>query len=443
MYNSIGDVTKKIIEIETEENLFDLKIEEVYVWELIRVKIYLILVNHYFEKNESISNKQTNIQNYRVKLSKLISKLYKNCYLIFKYPYFPSRNVDSLVFESSRKILFNNEYIDPYTKFYVDELIQSNKTVVRYQSSYKYDRLQKKNKNKSIELIFLLSETNNCSSKNKFLEHIENKIEELNKKFYEVFNYDLNLSSLIKNKLNQFKKRKRFFYKLLKKTNPKEIYIVNFCDKSALISASKELEIKIIDIQHGLISSDDIIYHYSDEQKNKLHYFPDYFYAWDKIWKEICGIPLSEDKIKIIGNKYLEARKSNFNHITKEPKTIVIISQPGLTQQIAETTIEYIEIFKNYNVIYKLHPSEFAIQDQFDGLTKLKQLPFVNFASQHDDLYYLFSLSTFVLGVYSTALIEAIEFNCIIYLYNLPGIEMMRTFIQSKMMKKFEPNQFN
>jgi hypothetical protein len=437
MYNSIGDVTKKIIEIETEENLFDLKIEDIYVWELIRVKIYLNLVHHYFENNDTNSKKQTFIQKSKLILSKLIYKIYKICYITYRYPYYPIKNIDCLVFESSRKLLFKNEYIDPYTKFYVDELIQSNKSVVRYQSSYKYDRLEKNNFNKSIELIYLLSEINNHFSKNKFSKHIENKINDINKKFFKVFNYDINLSFLIKDELYLFKKRKNIFFKLLKKINPKKIYIVNFCDKSALISAAKELEIKVIDIQHGLISSDDIIYHYSDNQKNKLHYFPDYFYAWDKIWKEICGIPLDDDKIRIIGNRYLEARKSSFNHINKEPKTIVIISQPGLTKLIAEKTIENLEIFKDYKVIYKLHPSEFAIQDQFESITKLKQLPFVNFASQHDDLYYLFSLSTFVVGVYSTALIEAKEFNCTINLYNLPGIEMMEPFIKSNMMRKF------
>ena len=434
MFKSIGEISKKILEIEKQENLFELSIEDVYVWELIRVKIYTIIVNQVFESEKTSEKKKKTVL---ILFKKINSKTKQLFYLFKKYPYFSSNNVDCVIFESSRKILLEKEYIDPHTNFLIRELKNNNTKIQTYQSSYNYDKLQEFNSSKSVELIYFLGEIYYRFFRF-FIKDIElDKLNKISKIFFETFNVDISFYEMVKKEIFIFKYHKKKFSKILKNHNPEKIFLVNSCDKTGLISAAKTANIEVIDIQHGLISSNILVYHFPDEVKNKLKYFPDYFYIWDDVWKFNCSIPLSEDKIINYGNKYLKYRKSSFSKIKKINNTILIISQPGLTQQIAQETLLNMDNFSDYKIVYKLHPSEYAYCNEFEEILKLKSIEKVSFANQHDDLYLLLSTNIYVIGVYSTVLIEAIEFDCKILIYELPGMEMMIPFINYNKMQIF------
>jgi hypothetical protein len=49
---------------------------------------------------------------------------------------------------------------------------------------------------------------------------------------------------------------------------------------------------------------------------------------------------------------------------------------------------------------------------------------------KNSEIYTLFSESTYVVGVFSTAVFEAVFFGCKIILLNVPGVEMAENLIQ-------------
>lgn len=434
MSEKIKQITNKIIQIEQKHKLFDWKINNVFVWELIRHKIYQIALDQ-LEINSRLPSKISK----KEVVIKIYSKFKQYLHAILNNPFFDNQKVEYLVFESSRKIQFNNDFIDPYTYFFQNELREKSISFCVLQSSYSYDLLAQNRKGiKHLDLLYFYSRFH---SKNKFIEFSFKDKEEL-LRINEVINVTLgltlNLSELISKEILQFEKQSKYFKKLLVNHLPQKIVMVNFCDKSALIYEAKKLNIEIIDIQHGLISSDDIIYHYPQVPKNSLAYFPTYFYTWDKIWSEICSIPIDLSNIVVYGNKYLEEKVKNYSNNTKKDNFLVVISQPGITNAIASFIIENHSYFDKFEVIYKLHPIEYSIRENNSLLNQLACKKNIHFAEKHEDLYQLFAKSRFVVGVYSTALLEAKTFDCSILLLNLPGVEMMLPFIDGNSIKMFE-----
>jgi hypothetical protein len=435
---TIGDITRTIIELENRYDLFSWEIEHVFIWEILRSKVYQAAI----DTMEAGVQSQQSSRSPNEKIKKIANKIRKFLNSILYHPFFDQKKVDCIVFESSRKVKYQNYFIDPFTHFTVKELRNSNKKLAIYQSSYTYDKLAKRSlANKHLDILEFI---NGIKMKLKPVELQEKDIQKINQIqsiLKETLSVKLPLSSIIEKEINLFKNNYSAFEKILKNKQPKEIYIVNFCDKPALIAVAKKLNITILDIQHGLISSEDIIYHYPNVAEASLHYFPDKFLAWSKMWGEVCKLPIQEQYIIEHGNKYLSEQQKNYKQVPKNEKGIIIISQPGLTDQIAQQILKNDDFFSEYSVTYKLHPNEYALMEKYPSVMTLQKKKNVFFADKLTDLYQLFSKNRIVLGVYSTALIEALEFNCNVFLFDLPGIEMMAPFIKNENVSLFNTIQ--
>lgn len=433
MNHSVSHITNTIIKIEQANDLFKWQVNGVFVWEILRAKIYNSILLH----NDS----NTNIK----RKNKIASVLTKLKYNFFKYvnaviyhPYFDNKAVDAIVFESSRKLLYKGVYIDPHTEFLVDELLAKGTDLAKYQSSFSFDRLAKRSLDiKHLDLVYIISSFRSKFKALSFTDNDKKKIKQIEEVFFKEFSIKINLAGLIKSEVNIFYSNLSFFNSLLSKKKPKEIYIVNFCDKPALIASAKSKSIEVIDIQHGFMSPEDIIYHYPGIEEESLKYFPGKFYAWPRFWFEGCHIPLKQEDIIEIGNKFLDEQKNNYKHIEKKANTILVISQPTLTRQIALSFLNNSSAFEKYEILYKLHPAEYGSAFDLPEFKSLLQLKNISFVKQGVDLYELFARSKRVIGVYSAALIEAISFNCSVELFELPGVEMMKSFVDNGHMQYY------
>jgi len=425
--NNIGYITRKIIELENTKNLFEWEISNIFIWEIIRYQIYSAIV--FNNGNEKKVNNRNTMDYF---ISKFFNNFSKYINAIVFNPFLDFKESDILIFESSRKLLYNNQYIDPYTNFIREDLENRGLKVTRYQSSYAYDRLSKRNfKIKHLDLVFFISSLFKNLSQQKFSNSEIDKINDLESWLYNEFSISFDLRSIINTELSQFRINSFLYRLLLRIKKPKEIFLVNFCDKSSLIDCAKKNNINVVDIQHGIISSEDIIYHYPNVKKGSLRYFPNKFYTWSKIWTKTCKIPLEMKDIIIYSNKFLLKQNIKFKNLKKIDNQIVILSQPGLTNQIAECILKNISMFSMLNIVYKLHPNEYLQKDKYKSLLEIEKKENVHFASKNIDLHELLAKSVLVIGVYSTALIEAASFDCKVVLLDLPGVEMMRPFLNN------------
>ena len=91
-----------------------------------------------------------------------------------------------------------------------------------------------------------------------------------------------------------------------------------------------------------------------------------------------------------------------------------------------------------FKVIYKIHPEEKRRYRDYSDLMYLEN-NHDNFTVEvRGDLYDLLSRSSRVIGVFSTAIYEAIAFNCEIFICKLDGWEYMQELLTKGIVKSFE-----
>lgn len=418
---------EKIIEIENKYNLFEKSIMGIFFWKLVRLEVYESIM-----LNKGLYNKAQN--NINFKLYNLLSKAPQIFTNVFKRSWSLNHSQkDILIFRHPRKVLVNDQYIDIYTKYIEDEMKLSNRS---YESIDFPDNLIHRTKYdesvsniESVSLAFdylygILQKKFFISKKltNSDLQYIK----QLNEVINEDFDININLLDIVVRSIAKFKYRKRYFTRILRKKNPSIIYLVVHYSRHELIAAANEMGIKVIEIQHGIITPFHIGYSYSTNFK--IPYFPDSMVLYGSIWSEIVDIPLPTNNLFLRKFDYLYEQKKNLMSIEKE-NTITIISQGTIFRELFEFSITLAKLMENYKIYYKLHPGEIVIWNNHKSKYELpKNLVVV---STDFTIYELFSISKYVIGVYSTAVYEALYFECKILILNLSGYKYLEDLLKN------------
>ena len=218
---------------------------------------------------------------------------------------------------------------------------------------------------------------------------------------------------------------------LLMLKKPEEIYLINSCNKAPLVKACKDCGVVVNEIQHGIMVREDLVAHFPGVQEDSLDYFPDKFLIWEDSYMNTSKLPLSAKNIIKSPNRHLQQMLQNNMNIARTKNQVLIISQPFCSQEIYSYVLKNVGDLKDYRIIYKLHPVENAnnLIDTSPG--QCTGYDNLTFTSNQESIYKLFRESTFVIGVYSTAIFEAVYFGCKVLLLNLPGVEMANSLLEN------------
>jgi hypothetical protein len=256
------------------------------------------------------------------------------------------------------------------------------------------------------------------------LDHVFNIERMLQERLGFKLNFDLKQS--IWERLVFFSYEYRIYRNLLRKRMPSRILLTTGYFKASLIKAAKDLGIEVVEVQHGTCSR----YHlgYSFPRLGAApDYFPDTFHAWGKFWIDITPFPPAN--IVYTGNLHFRASRDGYRAVERKARQITVISQPVISSRLPAMLMQHRNALAAYDIVYKLHPFEYEQSESSPQLAEVASWPNVRLEKQ-TDLYRLFAESTFVIGVFSTALYEAVGFGCKVILVDLPGIEYMRPLIE-------------
>jgi len=403
--------------LEDKYNLLDFEIQGVKPWQAHRIEIY-------YELGKQIGVFEKELQRGLSRVDKLKSlySLTKNTLL--KNPLSKLNKVDKLIITHPRSKKVNGEFIDIYTHYFIEDLLSNHEKFIEYEEHYngkhiREDKVYKRyldyiNLMRNVKNRFISIELNNYQIK--VLKDLEGEIGEF-----------INIREILLKRIKSFLISYPIYKKLLQKTSPKEIYVVVSYGRSELIKAAKDLGIKVIEFQHGTFSKYHLGYSYPN-YNGELDYFPDEFWVWNEYWKNLIDFPIKKENVKIYPFKYLELQKKNYS-LQKIKNQMVVLCQGGLTDSMAKRILDNLERFKQYKLIFKLHPEEYGKSHLYKNLMQLKSQLDIEIV-EDIDLYQLLAKSQYQAGVFSTALYEGIEFGCKTILFNLPGIEYMDKFIE-------------
>ena len=221
-------------------------------------------------------------------------------------------------------------------------------------------------------------------------------------------------------------------YKVLLSFSPslKVIYLVDsYTARSGLISIARTLDCHIIELQHGIISSNHFAYNLTYSTPN-LNMLPDNMYVWSNFWKKAYS-RLSSLECDVSPNFFPHpyfCSTISLSTLVAREKSILFLSQWVITSEIVELIENMSRNLGQYCLLLKPHPLEYndpQRQALFDGLISrcdIKILP------RDANLFELYSSIEYVCGSFSTALFEAYEHGASVLTADLPGSEILSEF---------------
>ena len=406
--------------LEKKYDLLDLEIQGVKSWQAYRIEIYYQIgqLSGVFEKE--LKRGMSKIEKFKSLRDLIFNSIFKN-------PFKNLKKVDYLIFSHPRSKVVDNKPIDIYTQYFIYE-INNKHEFIEFEEHFNGKHIREyKSYKRYLDYINLLRNVKSKFLNIKVSNKQKNIINLIEKEIYEIIGKKYDLYSVLINRTKKFIVTYNIYKNILSKIHPKEVYVVVSYGKSELIKVCKDLGIKTIEFQHGTFSK----YHlgYSFPNNKNLDYFPDEFWVWNEYWKNLIEFPIKKENIRIYPFKYLENEKQKYKGIQKNKNQLVILGQGGLTDRMAKKILDNIDKFKDFNIVFKLHPNEYNIYKNYFYLMKLKNELKINIVD-NIDLYKLLSESEYQAGVFSTALYEGVEFGCKTMLFDLPGIEYMDKFIE-------------
>lgn len=425
----------KFLEYEKENKLLEENIEGFYYWGYIRFLLYSKIVNkieNLSESTKAISNYST-FKKVRVGLRLLYNSIVYN-------PFFKNQSLDILVLNHSRKMKVNDEY----ESIYIDDILSKfpNKYLVLDPLNQEMGHYSLKNINSISyeDFITIYSEIYTKVKGSKCLK-LSDRLNGIIDDLENLYNISIDRKSIIQTCLRlkvSHRIKTKLYKKLLLKLRPKLILEVVYYTPNKMIinEIAKELNIPVIELQHGTMGMHHIAYNFLD--KNQLPYFPDQIMLFSNYWKEHTRFPINRNNLLVTGFPYLERRVNETKHLDKGNKNevnILFISQTTIGEKLSKFAVELYELLneknENVRIMYKFHPSESVNwEERFPWLAKYKDNIDV-ISDNTRSIYEYFAISDIQVGVYSTALFEGLAYQLETYVVKYYGYQYLEDVCNS------------
>ena len=457
---TVKEICQKIWNLEEKYELNHKEIQGCYPWQLIRMYLYYEITR---KTNVFESAQQSSLSLFD-KINSFLPFL-KNS--ILSNPLSGKENVDVLIFDHPRKVIFEDEYQDIYSYFLKDTLNQYGKSFETVESPYLNHHFRnneniKENHVRFNDRILLGSFIHKTRNRGKlpFTEAEKQLINTVKEELETAFKIEIDLFRIIEDHILNFQYDYKKYIELLQKKNPKLVFLVVAYENKALVAACKKMNIEIIELQHGTISPYHLGYSYPENTRKfnneikEIEYFPDKILSFGDYWKTACPFPIDSGNIISMGFPYFEENSKTYMKIAEKKdneqigqKQILFISQGVIGKylsKLAYETASNINESQNYNFIYKLHPGEYGTwRENYDYLTKAVD-EFDNFTvidKSEPPLYELFAESHYQIGAFSTAIYEGLAFNCKTFIIDVPGVEYLDDLIDKNIVKKVKNSE--
>ena len=236
----------------------------------------------------------------------------------------------------------------------------------------------------------------------------------------------VDLESMIKRDLITRRSHLLYYQHILQKIKPEIAIVICSYGKETFIEACKNSGITVVELQHGIISRNELSYSYPGPSRTKRT-FPDYLLVFGDYWKESVEFPISKQQVISVGYPFLEIEVQRHDAALKKDQ-LLFISQGTVGKELSRFAVELSNARKlPWGIVYKLHPAEYGHwQKRYPWLASSGIEVIDNDAVP---LHRLFAESKAQIGVNSAAIFEGLFFGLRTYLLNLPEVEYMEDLV--------------
>lgn len=437
-------VSREFLKWEYENKLYEIKVNNISLYTFIRMEVYESLM--FNSSLSSIFEKEDRKQVKRINYIKIIKSS-----LGFLLKQNRLKNTNLYITNTENKIKLKDVYVDNF----FDKLIKRDSgkaAILEFPNVINYHFKDIQNKDKTIKAGFLYvaeklfkakintKEIDECIAK------ISKLYTELYSSLYEKKYDEIDLENLIKNRVLRNLRRVHIYEKFLRYYKPNIVYLKSAYSPlmQIFVHVCKKHNVKVVEVQHGHIYPYHIGYLLPIDVDNSKELFPDEVYVWSDYYKStLLKNKWNECNISKVGdftyNNEVSVQKdlSNGEVVSlksKYKKIITIISQHTLLNEIDEFLEGIEKLPKDTVVLIKLHPRLILSQEEVFSKKALKNENLIIIKEGNIKSY--LKISDLVIGVYSTAVIEALEMNKTVHLININVAHFFDDFIQSSIVQK-------
>lgn len=424
---SVRDICEAFFSLEEKYNLNYQEIQGCFAWQLIRMHLYYDITR----KTQMFGAPQQKSLSLLDKVNSFLP-FFKNSLL--HNPFTGKYNKDILIFDHSRKVIFNDEYCDIYSNFLVDFLSDDYSFEVLESPYLNHHFTQKQDYISYTDAIQLGSYIHKKLNKIEFSQSEKELILKVQNELESIFNIELNIPWMLTTHILNFQYDYKKYIELFKKRNPKIVFVVVAYENHPIVAAAKHLGIEVIELQHGTITDYHLGYSYPEKTRlnGEIPYFPDKILSFGDYWLNEDTCPIIRENVIPIGFSYFESQSKDFIDIEAIDNQILFISQGVIGRYLSKLAVEFAKTQKDLKIIYKLHPGEYATwRENYPELAEVSSSHnFEVIENSEVPLYKLLAESNYQVGAFSTAIYEGLMFNCKTFILDVPGVEYLNDLIE-------------
>lgn len=431
-----SDYLREFLEYEHDLKLFEMKIQDVHFWHLIRNDVFFEITRQVFLLGHSNHEKFSK----RIKVINILKSIFST---LLHQPLLFLKQKDILVINHPRRVKSGDYFECIYTDPILSGLAISH-YVFEYSENFRHKTPVLTSHLKYMDLINLLAalEKKIALRKSKLSSTDHGNLRKLFSQLSARFKISLDIDfwlARVKNLVFEFELKSRYINFMLKRIQPRLILeVVHYHPDTMLINHLAKLHnIPTIELQHGTIDKTTVPYFLPENSMSS--YLPDELWVFGQFWKDVTSFPLDDHQIRVVGFPYIERtfQDHKVSPSNSGKTTILFLSQwtiGGDLSKFASALSSRLDLQK-FEIIYKLHPAEFS--NWRDTYPELVESDIKVVDDRDHDLYYYFALADIQIGVYSTSIYEGLRFGLKTYIYKIFGYEQMIDLLTEKAVKAF------
>ena len=424
---SVSDICEVFFDLEEKYNLNYQENQGCYAWQLIRMHLYYDITR----KTKMFDAPQQKSLSLFDKVTTFLP-FFKNSVLY--NPFTGKYNKDILIFDHPRKVIFDGQYCDIYSKFLVDFLLDDYSFEVLESPYLNHHYVQKQDYIRYTDAIQFGSYVHKKFNKVEFSQKEGELILKVQNELESAFNIKLNILGMLEMHILNFQYDYKKYIDLFKKRKPKKVFVVVAYENHAIVAAAKHLGIEVIELQHGTITYYHLGYSYPEKTRlnGEIPYFPDKILSFGDYWMNGDMSPIDMENVFPVGFPYFEYQSKDFIGLEAVDNQILFISQGVIGKYMSNLALEFVKYNRDFKIIYKLHPGEYENwRENYPALVEASSLDnFEVIDNSEIPLYKLMAQSNYQVGAFSTAIYEGLMFNCKTFILDVPGVEYLEDLIE-------------
>lgn len=405
--------------IEDKYDLFNQKINGVYIWQYVRMPLYYKLAT----QSGVLRQPHTTERKSRAKrfFNRLLFSVHsiRSILCLFRM----KNNYDVVVLEHDRSTLIDGQYCDIYTHHLRNsDLADSNVLSLRLPFGTDYNKTDDSNDYLDLSWLLLLGGVISNLFPSSFNESQEKLISNIQQEIKDRLCVEFDIGTYFSKYITRYRLRYAFLKRIFRYTNANRLLAVTpYSGRGDFIGAAKSVGMSVIEIQHGIISKYHLGYSFPKEiNLNYDHILPDSIAIWGWEWNLGANFHSGCVIDNHLVNYPYRHKLNKLSDCEERSSNITVVSQGAISDDISKFVLDNIDRLQEFNIMYKLHPSEYE-RDNFylDKLIKFENVS----VKKNVDIVDLFFESDIVIGVFSTALIEARLCGCKVIVLPFSGSE--------------------